>query len=63
MDIRTRKTGNKHCITATEGKGANRVTVTATATDREVAASTALHGCYELVRKLRDIEKEDKDGS
>jgi len=56
MDIRTKKTkGGKYKVTATEGKGVYEVSVTVVVSGREEAVSTAIHGCYELARTLREL--------
>ena len=59
MDIRTKKKGDKYSVTATEGKGSNRVTVTAVTDQRESSVRVAIHGCYELARELRELEEHD----
>ena len=59
MDIKTRREGKLFKVTATEGKGAYKVTVAVVVAEREEAVSVAIHGCYELVKMLNELNLEN----
>ena len=56
MEIKTKKKNGMYQVTATEGKGNNRVTVTAVTAQREEAARVAINGCYKLVKTIKETE-------